>query len=359
LDADPPAQGVKIARRMTFSVLYSFWVANYVAFNGTVLRELGAQSLTLAEKQGATVPLMLGHRLIATSLMTTGSILDGRAHYDQALALYDAVEHRPLVTRFGQDTGVTILGFRSLCLWFLGYPDAALADATQAVNNAREISQAGALMSALTIVSQTHIFCGNYGIATTHSKELVALAEEKGSSFWKSWGVTYQGLLSALSGDAWDALQLITAGIAALESTGSTLGVPWFLAILARAYADLGQFDDAWCSFDKAIKTLESGKERRWEAEVNRIGGEIARMSSEPNMSKAESYFERALAVAREQQAKSWELRAAMSMARLWRDQRKHQLARELLTPVYGWFTEGFDTLDLKEAKALLDALSS
>jgi predicted ATPase len=137
------------------------------------------------------------------------------------------------------------------------------------------------------------------------------------------------------------------------------LGAPWFFATQALAYADLAQFDDAWCSFDKAIGTIKIGEEKRWEAEVNRIGGEIALMSSEPDMSKAESYFERALAIAREQQAKSWELRAAMSMARLWRDQDKRRQAHDLLAPVYGWFTEGLDTLDLKEAKALLDALSS
>jgi predicted ATPase len=213
-------------------------------------------------------------------------------------------------------------------------------------------------MFALTGVTQTHIVCGRYEIAEAYTKELVALAEEKRSS-WKSFGVVYQGLLSALNGEAADAVQMIAAGVSALQSTGTTLFVPWFLAALARAYARLGRFDDAWGSFDKAIETLETGKETQWEAEVNRIGGEIALISSEPRVTKAEAYFDRALAVAREQQAKSWELRAAMSMARLWRDQGKPQQARQLLAPVYGWFTEGFDTRDLKEAKALLDALSS
>jgi hypothetical protein len=243
-----------------------------------------------------------------------------------------------------------------LSLWYLGYPDAALSDSDQAVSDAREISQAGTLMSALAIVTQTHIFCGNYGTAATYSNELVALAEEKGT-FWKSYGVAHQGLLSALSGNAWDAVQMITAGIAALQSTGATLSVPWFFATLARAYADLGQFDDARWSFDKAIAMIEIGKEKRLEAEVHRIAGEIALMSPKPDPTKAEACFDHALAIAREQQAKSWELRAAMSMARLWSDQGKRQQARELLAPVYGWFTEGFDTLDLKKAKTLLDEL--
>jgi predicted ATPase len=126
---------------------------------------------------------------------------------------------------------------------------------------------------------------------------------------------------------------------------------------LSKAYADLGQFDDAWRCFTAAMKTIETTKETWFEAEVHRTAGEIALMAFDPDAAKAEAYFERALAVARQQKAKSWQLRAAMSMARLWRDQGKRQQAHDLLAPVYGWFTEGFDTLDLKEAKALLEQL--
>ena len=125
------------------------------------------------------------------------------------------------------------------------------------------------------------------------------------------------------------------------------------------SHADLGQFDDGWRWIGEAITVVEATKERWWEAEVNRVAGEIALMSPQPEAAKAEAYFERALLVARKQQAKSWELRVAMSMARLWRDQGKPQQARELLAPVYGWFTEGFDTRDLKEAKALLEELGA
>ena len=133
--------------------------------------------------------------------------------------------------------------------------------------------------------------------------------------------------------------------------------MPWFLSYLARAYADRGQFDDALRCIGEAMTEAETTKERWCEPEINRIAGQITRKSPRPDAAKAQAYFERALAVARKQQAKSWELRAAMSLARLWRDQGKPQQARELLAPVYGWFTEGFDTRDLKEAKALLDEL--
>jgi predicted ATPase len=133
--------------------------------------------------------------------------------------------------------------------------------------------------------------------------------------------------------------------------------MPLWLTYLTRAYAELGKFDDAWRCVGEAVTAMETTKEKWWKAEVNRIAGEVALLSPERDAMKAEAYFERSLAVARQQQAKSWELRAAMSLARLWRDQGKRQQARALLAPVYGWFTEGFDTLDLKEAKKLLDEL--
>ena len=139
---------------LLFSVLYGFWVANFVAFNGDVVRDLAAQFLALAEKQRATVPLMIGHRLMGTSLLFTGDIAEGRAHFDQAIALYDPAEHRPLATRFGQDVGVAILSYRSLALWLLGYPEAALADADHALKDAREIGQAATLMYALLRASR-------------------------------------------------------------------------------------------------------------------------------------------------------------------------------------------------------------
>jgi predicted ATPase len=133
--------------------------------------------------------------------------------------------------------------------------------------------------------------------------------------------------------------------------------LPSWLLNLAGAHAELGQLDEAWRSIGEAVTAIETTKERWCEAEANRIAGEIALKSPQRDTTKAEAYFERALAVARRQQAKSWELRAAMSMARLWRDQGKWEEGRELLAPVFGWFTEGFDTRDLKEAKALLGEL--
>ena len=343
---------------LLFSVLYGFWGVNYIAFNGDVLRELATQFLALVEKQRTTAPLLIADRMMGLSLLSTGGIAEGRVHLDRAIALYDPAEHRPLATRFGHDNRVAVLCYRSWALWMLGYPETALADAEHALKDAREIGQAASLMLALSFTSLTHILCGNYTAAKTQSDEDVALAGEKGTLIWKAYGMLFQGCALALAGKASDAAQSIPAGLTAFRSTGSTVLVPWYLPNLARAYAELGQFGDAWRCIAEAMTAVETTNERWCEAEVNRIAGEIALKSPERDTAKAEAYFERALAVARKQQANSWELRAAMSMARLWRDQGKREKARDLLAPIYSWFTEGFDTLDLKEAKALLDELA-
>ena len=342
---------------LLFSVLFGFWVANYVAFNGDLMRELAAQFLALAQKQRATIPIMIGHRVKGISLLLMGGISEGRAHLDQALALYDPAEHRPLATRFGQDVRVSVLSYRSWALWLLGYPGAALADAEQALKDAREIGHAAALLYALFHASFTHIHCAKYAAANGEADELVALVDEKGALFWKAHGMLLQGCVLALTGKASDAVQMISSGITAFRATGTASLMPAYLSYLARAHAELGQFDDAWRCIAEAMTAVETTKETWCETEVHRIAGEIALLAPEPDAAKAEAYFEHALAVARQQQAKSWELRAAMSIARLRRDQGKRDQARDLLAPVYGWFTEGFDTLDLKEAKKLLDEL--
>jgi predicted ATPase len=283
--------------------------------------------------------------------------VQGRAHLDQAIVLYDPVDHRALTTRFGQDTRVGAFWYRSSAQWALGYPDAALVDIERALSDAREIGHAATLMFALAWTSPTQYYSGNYVALNAQAEELVALADEKGAVYWKAAGMCAQGLFLHQTGRASEAVQKLHSGIAAWRSTGANLFRPTQLSWLAAAHAELGQFDDAWRCLGDAITGIETSKERWYEAEVNRIAGEVALRSPDPDATRAEAYFERALAVARAQQAKSWELRAAMSLARLWCYQGKRDEARDLLAPIYGWFTEGFDSLDLREAKALLGEL--
>jgi len=352
---------------LLFSVLYwqfRLWATQQAALDGDVVRELAVQFLARAQKQTATVPLMIAHRLMGPTLLLTGDIVEGQAHLDRAIPLYDPAEHRHLAAHFGQDVGVAILFFKSLALWLLGHPETALTETDRALKIARETGDAATLMYALTFVPWIRIQCGNYATADAQVDEAIALADEKDIVLWKGFAMMNQGQIRYLTARATDAVEKMTSALAVLRSTGATssfaqvMWMPLWLLCLTKAYADLGRFEDSKRSIDEALTVMESTKDSWCEAEVNRLAGEIALLSLEPDLAKAEMYFERALAIARRQQAKSWELRAAMSMARLWRDQGKRQLARDLLAPVYGWFTEGFDTLDLKQSKALLDELA-
>jgi predicted ATPase len=341
-------------------VLIGFWVASVVAFDGDVLHEISTQFQTLAKQRKDSDLLMMAHNLMGRTKLCTGNVVEARAHYDQAMQLYkDHNEHRYPSTRFYRGFAARLLPNRSWALWLLGYPEAALEDAEHALKEARDTDHAASLLTALNDCSWTYTLRGSYAAARSLLDELAALSDQKGTPLWRSSANVQRGWILVLTGNAAEAVQKLSRSVDRFGSTGSTFTKPRSLSFLARAYADLGQFDDAWRCIGEATATIEKTKERWSEADTYRIAGEIALMSPQPDTAKAIAYFRLALDVARTQEAKSWELRAAMSMARLWRHQGKRNEARELLVPVYGWFTEGFDTRDLKEAKALLEELSA
>ena len=280
-----------------FSALYAFW--NAVPFNGDVCRGLAAQFLALAAKQQMTAPRLIGHRMMGHALFLTGEFVEAKAHFDKGLALYNAAEHRPLATRFWVDSRIVILCWRSLAAWVLGYPAAAISNSDQAVGDGRDIGQAGSLMYALLLPSFTHTFCGNYATATALVNEVTALADEKGSLITKAIATLVQAEIFALNDNATAALQSNIYGLNALRSKEQTVFIPIYLSWLARTYAKLGKFDDAWRCIGEAVTAIETRKETWCEAEVNRIAGEIALRSPAGDLSKAQAYFERAIAVAR------------------------------------------------------------
>ena len=342
---------------LLFSVLHSYWNANLIDVEGGVLRELATKFLGLAERRGAAVPLMIGHRIMGVSMTITGDLSQGRTHFNRAIAFHDPATHHLLATQFNQDVGVAILSWRHVAVWLLGYPTAALIDLNRALNDAHAIQQAATSMFTQAWAAFTQMQCGNYPEAGMQLDEVMTLAEKKGS-FWTVPAMILRGLLLALTGKTSDAIQVLTSTLIASQQTRSSLLRPLRLSYLAEAYADAGRFDEGWRCIDEAKTAIESSGERWFQAETDRVAGEIALKLPIPDATKARGYFERALAVSRQQKAKSLELRAATSMARLWRDQGKRSEARDVLSPAYGWFTEGFDTRDLKEAKALLQELS-
>ena len=215
------------------SVKRTVWTSNYVASNGDAARDLSAQFLALAEKHDATGPLLIAHRIMGISLATTGHIARGRAHFDRAFALYAPAEHRALATRFSVDAAMSILSYRSWTIWVLGYPEAALADADNALKIARDIGQASTLMYALVLTSYTLIHCGNYAAASVQTNELAELADEKGSPFWLAFGRMNRGCIWALTGKLSDGVQMLTNAINAHRSTGARHFLPWYLSILS------------------------------------------------------------------------------------------------------------------------------
>jgi class 3 adenylate cyclase/predicted ATPase len=344
---------------LLFSVLHGFWVANHVAFNGDLVRELADQFMAFAVKLGDTFPLVLAHRVAGTSSLFLGDIVDGRAHLDRAMSLYQPAAHRPLGTRFGQEVGVAILSNRPLALWLLGHPKAALEDADNALRYARDVGQTASYLYALTRIAWIQLVIGNYEVAAVQTKELMAIAEEMEGSYWTAAGMMLQGCLFALTGKGSAAIDLITAGIGASRLKGANLlRMPWYFSCLAQAHVELGQVDEARRCVSEAMMAMETTKETWQEADIYRIAGELLLMSPEQKARKGQAHLERALEIARAQKARSWELRAATSLARLWRGQGKRRQAADLLSPIYGWFTEGFDTPDLKQAQALLAELA-
>jgi len=338
---------------LPLSVLRGFWSASIHTFDGDVTCELAGQFLALAEKQTAPDLLAFGHAIVGTSSRFVGDFVDARARYDQAIALYASINDQ------SARGAAHVYADRSVVLWLLGYPEAALADANHALDDARKGNRAASLLHVLNMASQTHILCGNYAVAAALLDESVSLSRKTGSLMWERAAAGVQCWVTALTDKALDAVQVIPSAMTGWRSIGATTTLPRSLAYLAKAYAELGRRDNAWRCIEEALMSTEATKERWCEAEIVRVAGEIAVTATELDVPKAQAYFQRALGVARAQQAKSWELRVAMSMARLWRDQGKRDEAHDLLAPVYGWFTEGFDTLDLKEARALLEQVAS
>jgi len=311
-----------------------------------------------AQKQGNAYAIVTFNNLKSFTALFGGDPLAASAHLDRGIALYNPADHRPLTTRFGENQCDVALSFRAIALWLLGYPDRARADVDRAVKDGREIGQAATLFFTLYYKIWIETWCGDYASANLHADELVTLARERRAAPWELFGSVEQGWLHGLAGAPAEAIRMLSAGLAGLRSIGVTFRVPADLTSLAEAHAELGQFEEATRSIREAMSEIESKGSRMFEAEAMRVAGEIARKSPEPDAAEAEAWFERSLAVARKQQAKSLELRATMSLARLRRDQGRRAEAHALLAPVYGWFTEGFDTRDLKQAKALLDKLA-
>jgi len=302
---------------------------------------------------------VVSHRTLAHSLIVSGNYPAALAHIETAASLYRPDEHRDSALRYGQDIGVSAFAGLSWALWHCGYPDQSARAADRALALSRQLGHAHTLAHALWFAGMAAVFARDVATVHAYGNECVTLASEHGFAFWAAWGRILQGWAGAQKGEATMGIARMRDGLAAAEASGSRVYTPLHLALLAEALALAGKIEDALAALDYALGKAAASGERGWRAEIHRLYGELTGRLPYPDPAKAEDSFRTALAIAREHGTRGYELRTATSLARLWRQQGRPGEARELLAPVYGSFTEGFDTADLKEAKALLEELAA
>jgi predicted ATPase len=319
--------------------------------------QVGKQCLALAQHVDEPALLLEAHCALGIPLFYLGELALSRFHLEQGNALYDLQQDRSHAFRYGLDPGVNCL-LVAWPLWLLGYPDQALERSREALTLGQELSHPYSLAYALQSAMRLHRFRREVQAAREQAEALVTLSNQQGFAQWLAGGTMMCGWALTAQGQEGEGMAQMHHGLTAWRAMGIEVGLPYWLTMLAEAYGSTGQVEAGRRVLAEALALIDTTEERWWEAELHRLKGELLLALSMDNAAEAEACFHQALDVARRQQAKSLELRAAMSLSWLWQQQDKRDEARALLAPVYGWFTEGFDTADLQEAKALLTSLS-
>jgi predicted ATPase len=318
---------------------------------------LSEQLLTMAQQVGDASMLATAHRALGTTLFFLGAIASARTHLAQGIALYDSQQHRALAFLYGEDTGVTCRCFAACTLWYLGYPDQGRAQMDEAVTLAQQVAHPFSLGFALSIAAMFHQSRREMPAAQEYAESAINLTQEQGFQYWRANSSILRGWALAQQGQVQEGVERMHQGLRAHRGTGAEIARPYFLALLAEAYEIMGQPEEGLTVLTEALALVDTTGERWYEPELYRLKGDLLLQQHADNQAEAETCFHHAITIAQNQQAKSWELRATTSLARLWQQQGKRQEAYDLLAPVYHWFTEGFDTADLKDAKALLHEL--
>jgi TOMM system kinase/cyclase fusion protein len=340
-----------------FPVLRGLWLFHFVGAELHIAYALGEQLLTLAQSEEDPAFLLEAHRAMGTTLFWLGQFPQARAHLEQGIALYDPQQSRSLIALYGQDPRVTCLGYTAWVLWVLGYPNQAMKKSHEALALAQELSHPFSLAFALEWTAQVRQFRRDGQATQEMAEAAIALSHEQGFTQRLAEAMVHRGWALAEQGQREEGSTQIRQGLAAFRATGANVGLPHHLAMLAETCVKGKQIDEGLSVLAEALAIANSGGVHWYEAELYRLKGESLLELSAEQHAAAEACFRQALDIAHQQQAKSLELRAAMSLSRLWQQQGKQAAARELLAPIYGWFTEGFDTADLQEAKALLTEL--
>lgn len=331
---------------------------HYVRAEYQRARELGEEALDLAQQAEDPLLVALSHWHLGFIFFGLGEYMTARAHLQQVISFYEPQQHHdPFVLLRGSDAGVSALAYDACCLWCLGYPEQALSRSQEALALARELDHPFSLADVLCFAGcMLNEMRRDAQALKGNSEELVRLANEKGIPTWLGQGTCFRGGALAMLGQVQEGIAQMREGMAAMQSEGVRCYLPGVLRSLAEAQAKAGHPEEGLTTLAEALALVEQTEGRHWEAELHRLKGELLLMQGDED--GAEASLQKADEVARRQSAKSWELRATTSLCRLWGRQGKREEAHQLLIEIYGWFSEGFDTPDLKEARAVLEELS-
>ena len=341
-----------------FPVVRGLWNYYQVRPELRMAHTLGEQLLTLTQQSQDTVMRVAAHRALGTTLFHLGAPASAHTHFTQGIALYDPQQHRASTFLHGEDAGVICLSRAAWTLWWLGYPDQGLARNDEAVTLAQQIAHPFSLSYASSHAAIFHQFRWEGRAAQERAEAALSLATQQGFPYWRAFSALLRGWALMQQRQTQVGIEQIHQGLTALRATGAEAMQPYFLALLAEARGTQGEPEEGLAVLAEALTLVNTTEERWYEPELYRLKGELLLQQNSDNQAEAEHCFHHALDIARNQQANSFELRTATSLARLWQQQGKRQEAHNLLVPVYNWFTEGFDTADLKDAKALLDELA-
>ena len=342
-----------------FPTLWGLWAFYLVRAEHAQAHGLAEQLLRLAPSRRDSALMLEAHHAMGMASYALGDLASARTHLEQGSELYDAKRHHALAFSYGSfDPGVACLCVTAKCQWLLGYPERAQKNRHEALTLAQELSHPFSLAYALCWAAWLHQVCREGQAGLDRAEAAIVLSTEQGFPLWLAEGTIFRGWALAQQAHEMEGLSQLREGVAGYRAAGGEFLRSQFLALLAEASGQGGRAEEGLAAVAEALAFVERTEERFYGAELHRLKGELLLQHSPDNQPEAEACFHQALDVARRQEAKSWELRAATSLARLWQQQEKTAEAHKLLAPVYNWFTESFDTKDLQEAKTLLDELA-
>jgi predicted ATPase len=323
-----------------------------------IARELGDRLLRLTQPADDPALAVVGYYALGNTELWLGTLSAARQHLEAGIAHYTPDQHRALVVHTSLDPGVACHVYAAMSLWLLGYPQQAMVRLQEALALAHALAHPYSLAFARGRAACIFQLCRDVPAVHAHAEAAVALATAQGFPLWAAWGMSLCGWALAMQGQGKAGITQVRQGITAGQATGAALNDPYKCTLLAEVSAQLGHIEDGLQTLVEAHTLVEQHEERWWEAEICRLRGVLLLRQLGTPQAEAEAWLQRALDTTRRQEAKALELRAAMSLARLWQHQGKRTEAYDLLAPIYKWFTEGFDTADLQEAKALLEELA-